>query len=335
MRVVKGTRTGFTLIELLVVIAIIAILIGLLLPAVQKVREAAARTQCQNKVKQISLACQNFADTNNGKLPSAADRGPGTPTGHAIQSLFFQLLPFIEQDNIYKLYDRSTPATYYSGTIPITNRVIPTYLCPSDPTGENGNQQFTVTVTISGTVVPPYTATWTGQFTPASYAANGAAFMPNGTVGKFPSSLSDGTSNTILFAERYMVCGTGSATVPNLWVVGGYSPTTPAFALLSPANETSTNMFAPNSPATLSGTGGSVVGRYGQFAAAAANSPTPPFQVAPRPVDCNPQVPQSGHSGVMMVGLGDGSVRLLSSSTAPLNFYSAVTPSGGEAIPLD
>src|SRR5687767_14074856 len=109
----KEARAGFTLIELLVVIAIIAILIGLLLPAVQKVREAAARTKCQNQLKQVALACHSFADTNNGTMPSAADRGPRTPTGHAIQSSFFQLLPFIEQDNIYKLYDRSVPSTYY------------------------------------------------------------------------------------------------------------------------------------------------------------------------------------------------------------------------------
>jgi prepilin-type N-terminal cleavage/methylation domain-containing protein len=328
---VKCQRRGFTLIELLVVIAIIAILIGLLLPAVQKVREAAARMKCQNQVKQISLACHSFADGNGGNLPTAADRGPRTPTGYAIQSLFFQLLPYIEQDNIYKLYDRANPATYYTAPTAITSRVIPTYLCPSDPTGSSGQQTFSVTVSVSGTVVAPYTAAWTGNFTPSSYAANGMAFQPNGGRGQFPATLADGTSNTILFAERYMVCGTGSSQTPNLWAVGGYSPTTPTFALLAPSTETSTGQFAPLASVTTT----PVQGQYGQTTAAATAAPTPPFQVGIQPAACNPQVPQSAHSGGMVVGLGDGSVRTINASINAANFYSAVTPAGGETLGLE
>ena len=107
-------RQGFTLIELLVVIAIIAILIGLLLPAVQKVREAAARTRSQNNLKQIALATHNFNDAYQGKLPALTDVGNGAPTGYGLASVFFNILPYIEQDNVYKLFQKTT--TTYENT---------------------------------------------------------------------------------------------------------------------------------------------------------------------------------------------------------------------------
>src|SRR5947209_15224979 len=110
----RGTRRsrvarGFTLIELLVVIAIIAILIGLLLPAVQKVREAAARTKSSNNIKQIVLGTHNYNDAFQGKLPALTDVGvpPSSPSGSGLPSLFFNILPYIEQDNIYKLWNKN------------------------------------------------------------------------------------------------------------------------------------------------------------------------------------------------------------------------------------
>jgi prepilin-type N-terminal cleavage/methylation domain-containing protein/prepilin-type processing-associated H-X9-DG protein len=130
---------GFTLIELLVVIAIIAVLIGLLLPAVQKVREAAARTTCSNNLKQMALAAHNFADQHQGRLPSSgeglcSDTNP--VTCFDLQSMFLYLLPYLEYSDIYNQYNLNF---VYNDTVnapinkTVAQTVIKTYLCPSNP----------------------------------------------------------------------------------------------------------------------------------------------------------------------------------------------------------
>src|SRR5438094_9782024 len=102
-------RRAFTLIELLVVIAIIAVLIGLLLPAVQKVREAAARAKSQNNLKQMALTVHNFNDTYQNKLPTLTDIGTSAPQDWGYNSLFFNILPYVEQDNVYRVFQKATP----------------------------------------------------------------------------------------------------------------------------------------------------------------------------------------------------------------------------------
>src|SRR5215468_400481 len=119
-------RLGFTLIELLVVIAIIATLIGLLLPAVQKVREAAARTKCQNNLKQIGIALHSYHSANES-LP------PPSTTTPSVASLHVLLLPYVEQQAAYQSFNLTksvvTDPTSYAGRIV----QVPIYLCPSDP----------------------------------------------------------------------------------------------------------------------------------------------------------------------------------------------------------
>ena len=185
----RAKRSGFALIELLVVIAIIAILIGLLVPAVQKVREAAARTQCTNNLKQIGLSIHSYQDGVK-QLPPIGNYVYNNAAGY--QSFWYYLLPYIEQQQMYSRAI-NTGACWGGGnqTAPVS-----VYCCPSDPTLTNG-------LCAGGT-----TGGWSG----ASYAPNYQLFGTNqysdGTgYGNKPKykvqTIPDGSSNQIMVTERY------------------------------------------------------------------------------------------------------------------------------------
>jgi len=322
---------GFTLIELLVVIAIIAVLIGLLLPAVQKVREAAARVRCFNNLKQIGLAVQNYTDVYQGRMPFLTDTTPGTPTQAHLESMLFALLPYVEQNNLYQAFNRANPTSYNldSPTNPgVTSRVVPIYLCPSDASSPD-TQTYLENGTISPPPPPPFLGFYIGRYACSNYAANGLVFRTNNT--QLPASLSDGTSNTILFAERYRLCN-GSATT---WGYGGNGNANPAFAFLPLPGGASSGLFAPDVPLHTNA-GGQVIGQVGLATGGSGTITKPvPFQVQPPSGNCDSSLPQTAHTGAMPVALGDGSVRAVSSGISQWTFWSACTPNGGEVVGSD
>ncbi len=192
-------HTAFTLIELLVVIAIIAVLIGLLLPAVQKVREAAARTKCANQLRQLGLGVHNYENTH-GYMPSS---GQGTNYGtnppsvaFELHSTFTLLLPYLEQENINRQLDLRVAYNATPANRAATQNVISLLICPSNPLRNQPRDSQGYGCTDYGAIyytdIDPVTGD-RNRFT----RADGGLILGQQSV----LSISDGTSNTIAIAE--------------------------------------------------------------------------------------------------------------------------------------
>jgi prepilin-type N-terminal cleavage/methylation domain-containing protein/prepilin-type processing-associated H-X9-DG protein len=317
---------AFTLIELLVVIAIIAILIGLLLPAIQKIREAAARLKCGNNLKQLGLAMHNYHSTN-GKFPDGG-------IDHFSGNWQITILPYVEQDNIAKLYqgyDTTQTVISAANVANVTGRQLAICTCPSDTPALPGGQTYNYTAK------PPYLCSYHNYAANAGNTAVGdTSGGPNNTLmvieqtwngyvyGGAPfrfnnpqrlTDISDGTSNTLMMAE--VIQGQGMDVRGFTWwgdagvFVTSLRPNDP---LGDYVNHTWCNSQPPNPPAQAVSCGSFTTTNGVQIRAFGA---------------------RSRHSGGVNVSLCDGSVRFVSNNISALTWQYLGTSQGGEVIGSD
>jgi prepilin-type N-terminal cleavage/methylation domain-containing protein len=298
----RHSRCAFTLIELLVVIAIIAILIGLLLPAVQKVRSASLRVSSTNNLKQIGLAVHQFSECRSDRLPDPSEPiNPSYPATAAnpwnqATGPLFQILPYVEQSALYDAIHAISNQAAYDAIMPTQqgrSAIVKTFISPADPTNPSSQ------VYITGSPVPINNGLW-GT---ASYGYNPLVFrtVPTG----FGRSFQDGTSCTLMFTEKYQTCGSGPGlgTIQNYWF-GSYVGNSNAYE------------WAPVMA------GADLLTPTGQFAGADFLSSN--FGVSAD--RCNPAAPSGPHAGGILILLADGSVRLFSVSSATTRLGSVPLP---------
>jgi len=301
--ILSRSARAFTLIELLVVIAIIAILIGLLLPAVQKVREAASRAKCSNNLKQMGLAIHNYASDHQDAVPGGFQGGIAPVPQYVGSSWHVTLLPYLEQENLIR--QMTNYGEYYCwGTAGVYYTQFKGYSCPSDSTVSSDNKS---------TVAPPWPAT--------SYSRNFYMFDTGGgqkasgyyfTEAKYNiGNIPDGSSNTIAVVERY------ASLAPYGWSAlwthhgqdrfhWGYSQWAPVYG---PWPDQSGNYLSTYS-----------------------------LQAGAKPTGSNsahPYYANGGHSAGVQVLLMDGSVRNVSGGISGTTWSYAVRPDDGQVLGSD
>jgi len=320
-------RRGFSLIELLVVIAIIGILIALLLPAVQAAREAGRRAQCSNNLKQLGLAALQYNGANKHLPPGIGY--DNTPSNGTFGTYQFHLLPFLGLGNT--LFDSSLGSVsfpggpimvHYPGNNNVYSQPVPTYLCPSDPSvGSDG--VVMVGLDSFGASCYASNALVSGRY---DLTQNPPWGDPRGKA-RIPVDFPDGTSHTILHAEKYARCSSTVMAPP--FNDGGTAwayTTSPLFPWQPPPMNLPPKGFGP---------GFAIVALVARGFPNAIG-PESFFQVQPTPFqsNCDATRASTAHS-VMLVGLADGSVRNLAPSMSHALWWAAVTPAGGETLRFD
>ena len=328
------TRRGFTLIELLVVIAIIAVLIGILLPAVQKVREAAANAKCRNNLKQLSLAAHNYHGAQESFPPGVALPGPGA----RYTSLFVELLPYLEQTALANSWDFANPGANFGGPGTPAAAVLSIFVCPS---------QLMANPLIYGAFTLGTTAYGGNGGTlsfPSARATNDGIFgYSSATAWKTVTiaNVTDGTSTTSLFGERLVSDGN-----LDTYQAATFQPTpTPPLQ--------STNAFSAWAVATGPNSGGGTL----LSGSIAINSTFPssyvPPVIPPPPAPPPPPPPPiqwatfgpgvwdrlsaygSRHTDGANFALADGSVRFIRSNINVGVLQAMSTRNGGEVVAGD